>query len=236
LPFLDVKGLRVKYGNALILDDIGFYMEQGEMVALIGPNGAGKTTFLRGLSKIIPVDGSIYFKGNRIDSLGPVDVVKLGIIHCPEGRHLFPDLSVRMNLELGAYLRNDIKAIDEDIEMVFSMFPMLKTIKSKRASNLSGGMQQMVAIGRALMGRPSLLLLDEPSTGLAPLVRDDIMEKIKEVNKKGVSVILVEQDTHLAFNLGERIYLMEQGKIAMVGTRDDMVNNSYVKQAYLGVS
>ena len=235
MALLEIEGLRVKYGNALILDDISFQLGQGEMVALIGPNGSGKTTFLRGLSKIVPVEGSIRFKGKRIDGLGPVEVVKMGVIHCPEGRHLFPDLSVRMNLEMGAYLRND-KQIDDDIEMVFDMFPILKESEKKNTCKLSGGMQQMVAIGRSLMGKPSLLLLDEPSTGLAPRVRDDIMEKIRGVNKSGVGVILVEQDTHMAFSLAKRIYVLEQGKIAMVGTRDEIANNPYIKRVYLGLS
>lgn len=235
MALLEIEGLTVRYGNALILDTISFHLAQGEIVALIGPNGAGKTTFLRGLSRIIPVEGSISFKGKRIDTLGPVDVVKTGIIHCPEGRRLFPDLSVRVNLEMGAYLRSD-KEIDDDIEKVFTMFPILKANEKRNTCRLSGGMQQMVAIGRSLMGRPSLLLLDEPSTGLAPLVRDDIMEKIKGVNRLGVGVILVEQDTHMAFNLAERIYVLEQGKIAMVGTRDEIVNNPHIKQVYLGMT
>jgi len=236
LSLLEIKDLRVSYGKALILDGIDLRVDEGELLGVIGPNGAGKTTLLRAISKVAPVEGSIRFKGNQIDSLSPDKVVQLGILHCPEGRRLFPDLTVQENLALGAYLRNDEEGIHSDMEGVFEMFPVLGKRQRQAAGTLSGGEQQMLAIARALMGKPSLLLLDEPSTGLALLVKQDITNKINEIRQSGVTTVLVEQDTQMAFDLGDRIYVLEQGKIALEGPKDDVASNPYVKEIYLGMA
>ena len=236
MSLLEIKGLRVSYGKALILDGIDLRVERGELIGVIGPNGAGKTTLLRALSMLAPVEGSIIFDGQRIDSLSPEKVVKLGVLHCPEGRHLFPDLSVSENIELGAYLRNDREEIEKDKESVLEMFPVLGKRKRQTAGTLSGGEQQMLAIARALMGKPSLLLLDEPSTGLALLIKQDISKKIDDICKTGVTTLLVEQDTQMAFDLADRIYVLEQGKIAMEGSSQDIASNPYVKEIYLGMT
>ncbi len=236
MSLLEIKDLRVSYGKALILDGIDLRVDEGELLGVIGPNGAGKTTLLRAISKVAPVEGSIRFKGNQIDSLSPDKVVQLGILHCPEGRRLFPDLTVQENLALGAYLRNDEEGIHSDMEGVFEMFPVLGKRQRQAAGTLSGGEQQMLAIARALMGKPSLLLLDEPSTGLALLVKQDITNKINEIRQSGVTTVLVEQDTQMAFDLGDRIYVLEQGKIALEGPKDDVASNPYVKEIYLGMA
>jgi len=236
LSLLEIKGLRVSYGKALILDGIDLNVDQGELVGLIGPNGAGKTTLLRAISKVAPVEGSILFQGQRIDSLSPEKVVRLGIVHCPEGRHLFPDLTVLENIEIGAYLRNDRVKIEQDKADVLEMFPVLEKREKQSAGTLSGGEQQMLAIARSLMGRPSLLLLDEPSTGLALIVKDDISEKIMDIRGQGVTTVLVEQDTEMAFDLSDRIYVLEQGKIALEGPKEEIASNPYVKEIYLGMA
>ena len=236
MSLLEIKGLRVSYGKALILDGIDMNVDQGELVGLIGPNGAGKTTFLRAISMVAPVEGSILFQGQRIDSLSPEKVVRLGIIHCPEGRHLFPDLTVLENIEIGAYLRKDRVKIEEDKADVLEMFPVLEKREKQSAGTLSGGEQQMLAIARSLMGRPSLLLLDEPSTGLALIVKDDISEKIMDIRGRGVTTVLVEQDTEMAFDLSDRIYVLEQGKIALEGPKEEIASNPYVKEIYLGMA
>ncbi|MBW1781607.1 MAG: ABC transporter ATP-binding protein [Deltaproteobacteria bacterium] len=211
-------------------------VDPGELVGVIGPNGAGKTTLLRAISMVAPVEGSISFQDQRIDALGPDKVVRLGIIHCPEGRHLFPDLTVLENIELGAYLRKDRVEIEKDMADVLKMFPVLEKREKQSAGTLSGGEQQMLAIARSLMGKPSLLLLDEPSTGLALIVKDDISEKILEIRDRGVTTVLVEQDTEMAFDLSDRIYVLEQGKIALEGPKEDIASNSYVKEIYLGMA
>ncbi|MCJ7596780.1 MAG: ABC transporter ATP-binding protein [Desulfobacterales bacterium] len=236
MSLLEIKGLRVYYSKALILDGVNLKVDQGELVGVIGPNGAGKTTLLRAISKVAPVKGSILFQGQQIDSLSPERIVSLGVIHCPEGRHLFPDLSVLENIEIGAYLRKDRKAIEQDKADVFEMFPILQKREKQAAGTLSGGEQQMLAIARALMAKPSLLLLDEPSTGLALLVKQDITEKIKEIQKRGVTTLLVEQDIQMAFDLSDRLYLLEQGKIAMEGMKEDIASDDYVKEVYLGMA
>lgn len=236
MTLLELNEVRVSYGKALILDGIDMRVDEGELVAVIGSNGAGKTTLLRAISGVAPVEGSIRFQGQEIQSLNPMKVVGMGIAQCPEGRLLFPDLSVRENLELGAYLRKDRAEIKQDREMVYTMFPVLAERQRQMAGTMSGGEQQMLAIGRALMARPTLLLLDEPSTGLAMLVKRDISDKIKEIQKHGVTVILVEQDSQMAFELAERTYVLEQGRIALEGPTSEVASNSYVKEIYLGIA
>jgi branched-chain amino acid transport system ATP-binding protein len=220
----------------LILDGISLGVDQGELVGVIGPNGAGKTTLLRAISKVAPVEGTVLFQNQRIDVLSPAKIVSLGVIHCPEGQHLFPDLSVLENLELGAYLRNDREGIEQDKADIFEMFPILQKREKQSAGTLSGGEQQMLAIARSLMGKPSLLLLDEPSTGLALLVKQDITGKIKDIRERGVTTLLVEQDTQMAFELAQRIYVLEQGKVAMEGVTEDIASDPYVKEVYLGMA
>lgn len=236
MSLLEIKGLRVHYGKALILDGVDLKVDQGELVGVIGPNGAGKTTLLRAISKVAPVEGVIIFQDQQIDALSPERIVNLGVIHCPEGRHLFPDLSVLENIEIGAYLRKDREAIEQDKTGIFEMFPILQKREKQAAGTLSGGEQQMLAIARSLMAKPSLLLLDEPSTGLALLVKQDITKKIKEIRERGVTTLLVEQDIQMAFDLSDRIYLLEQGKIAMEGMKEDIASNAYVKEVYLGMA
>jgi branched-chain amino acid transport system ATP-binding protein len=236
LSLLEIESLRVSYGKALILDGVDLKVDRGELVGVIGPNGAGKTTLLRAISRVAPVEGSIVFNGHRIDSLSPDKIVKLGVLHCPEGRHLFPDLSVLENIEIGAYLRKDREEIEKDKASVLEMFPILGKRQKQSAGTLSGGEQQMLAIARSLMGRPSLLLLDEPSTGLALLVKQDISNKIGDIRTKGVTTLMVEQDTQMAFDLAARIYVLEQGKVALEGTSEDIGSNVYVKEIYLGMT
>lgn len=236
MSLLEIKELRVYYGKALILDGVDLRVDQGELIGVIGPNGAGKTTLLRAISNVAPVMGSILFQDQQIGSLSPERIVSLGVIHCPEGRHLFPDLSVLENIEIGAYLRKDREAIEQDKADVFEMFPILQKREKQAAGTLSGGEQQMLAIARSLMAKPSLLLLDEPSTGLALLVKQDITKKIKQIRERGVTTLLVEQDIQMAFDLSNRIYLLEQGKIAMEGMKEDIASNDYVKEVYLGMA
>jgi len=236
LSLLEIDGLRVSYDKALILDGIDLKVNERECVCVIGPNGAGKTTLLRAISNVAPVEGTILFNGQRINSLSPVKIVKLGITHCPQDRHLFPDLSITENLEMGAYLRKEKEGIQRDLNDIFEMFPILEKRKKQSAGTLSGGEQQMLAIARALMSKPVLLLLDEPSTGLAPLVKDDISAKIREIRERGVTILLVEQDTEMAFDLGERIYILENGKIALEGSKEDIEKNPYILDFYLGIS
>lgn len=236
MSLLEIKDLRVLYGKALILDGIDLNIDQGELVGVIGPNGAGKTTLLRAISNVAPVEGAILFRDQRVDTLSPEKIVSLGVIHCPEGRHLFPDLSVLENLELGAYLRDDREGIEQDKADVFEMFPILQKREKQSAGTLSGGEQQMLALARSLMGKPSLLLLDEPSTGLALLVKQDITQKIREIVGRGVTTLLVEQDTQMAFELAQRIYVLEQGKVAMEGSTEDIASDPYVKEVYLGMA
>ena len=230
-----MRNLRVTYGKALILDGIDLTVNQGELVSVIGPNGAGKTTLLRALSKVAPFDGIVSFKGREVSPLSPVALVQLGLVHCPEGRRLFPDLSVFENLALGAYLFKDNDRIAQDIEMVSEMFPILKERREQRAGTLSGGEQQMLAIARALMTRPSMLLLDEPSTGLSVMVKTVISEKIGEIQESGVTILLVEQDTQMAFDLAMRLYVLEHGRVALEGATKDVQANPYIKEVYLGM-
>lgn len=236
MSLLETKGLRVFYGKALILDGINLNVGQGELVGIIGPNGAGKTTLLRAISGIVFREGTVFFRGIRIDSLSPDKIVNLGIVHTPEGRHLFPGLSVLENLKLGAYLRKDKEGIEQDIQDVYEMFPVLEMRRNQSAGTLSGGEQQMLAIARSLMARPSLFLLDEPSTGLALLVKAAISEKIKEIQKRGVTMLLVEQDIQMAFHVAQRVYVVEQGKIVLEGDVKDIESDHYVEEAYLGLA
>jgi branched-chain amino acid transport system ATP-binding protein len=233
---LEVQKLWVSYGKALILEDVNLGVQNQELVAVIGPNGAGKTTLLRAISKLTKPSGAIFFEGKRIDPLSPVAIVKLGIIHCPEGRQLFPELSVLENLELGAYLRKSRGDIEGDLEKIFSLFPILKERTNQMAGTLSGGQQQMLAIGRSLMSRPKLLMLDEPSMGLSIAVKRVIAETVRNIRESGVTILLIEQDAGLAFQMADRVYALEHGKIALEGFPENLMKDPHVKEIYLGLT
>jgi branched-chain amino acid transport system ATP-binding protein len=232
---LQVEGLRVAYGRIQALRGIDLTVDEGEIVTLLGGNGAGKTTTLRTISGLLqPVAGSITFDGTRIDGLKAHDVVGLGIGHVPEGRRIFPRMSVHENLTMGAYRRRgDLSA---DLERAFTLFPVLKERRNQQGGNLSGGEQQMLAIGRALMGQPRLLLLDEPSMGLAPMIVARIFEILREINAQGTTVLLVEQNAAQALRLASRGYVLETGSIALSDTAAALLADDRVRSAYLGES
>jgi branched-chain amino acid transport system ATP-binding protein len=233
---LKVEGLQVFYGNFHALKDVSLTVEKGEVVTLLGANGAGKTTFLKTVSGLIkPRLGSIHFEGRPIDRLRPDDIVRLGISQCPEGRKLFPGMTVLKNLQLGAFIRlQDKRGVKESLGEIFALFPVLKEKTGQLAETMSGGEQQMLAMGRALMSNPRLLLLDEPSLGLAPLVVRALFNTVREINRKGTTVFLVEQNATLALQNAQRGYVMETGQIVLTDTRPNLLNNEKVKQAYLG--
>ena len=232
---LKLDNINLYYGVIHALKDISLEVKQGEIVTLIGANGAGKTSTLRAISGLEPIkSGNITFKGSPLNKIPANKIVSLGLSHVPEGRRVFPELSVMENLELGAYLRKDKAGIKQDLEMVFSKFPRLKERERQAAGTLSGGEQQMLAIGRALMNRPEMLLLDEPSMGLAPLVVKDIFDTIVEINKGGTTVLLVEQNANMALAIAHRAYVLETGKIVTSGNAQDLLNDDAIKNAYLG--
>jgi branched-chain amino acid transport system ATP-binding protein len=232
LHLLEVKSLRVYYGKALALDGLSLSLEEKEMVGVVGPNGAGKSTLLRAISAMVPVEGEVLFKGERVDRLPPHEIVRRGIIHCPERRQLFVEFTVTENLEMGAFLSKDKKKIQADLEYVYDLFPVLRERRNQLAGTLSGGEQQMVAIGRSLMSSPRLLMLDEPSVGLSPLVKNILIEGIKAIWKSGLTVLIVEQDASLTLDLVERVYILEHGKVGLEGQSRDLMNNEEVKRVY----
>jgi branched-chain amino acid transport system ATP-binding protein len=232
---LKVENLEVAYGNIKAIKGISLEVNQGEIVTLIGSNGAGKSTTLRAISGILkPRGGSITFNGERIDGVEGHEIVAKGICQSPEGRRIFPKMSVDENLDLGAFLRNDKEAIAADRERVLDLFPKLKERIDQKAGTMSGGEQQMLAVGRALMGSPKLLLLDEPSMGLAPVLVDMIFETIEKINKQGTTILLVEQNALAALNVADRAYVLESGSIKMSGKAKDLISNDEVTKAYLG--
>lgn len=232
---LKLDNINLYYGVIHALKNISLEVEQGEIVTLIGANGAGKTSTLRAISGLEPIkSGNITFKGSPLNKVPSNKIVSLGLSHVPEGRRVFPELTVMENLELGAYLRKDKAGIKQDLEMVFSKFPRLKEREKQAAGTLSGGEQQMLAIGRALMNRPEMLLLDEPSMGLAPLVVKDIFDTIVEINKSGTTVLLVEQNANMALAIAHRAYVLETGNMVTYGNAQDLLNDSAIKNAYLG--
>lgn len=232
---LSINNLSVHYGKIWALKGIDMEISQGEIVCLIGANGAGKTTTLRTISGLVkPTDGTIRYKGMSIGNLEPPDIVRHGISHCPEGRQVFPRMTVMENLEMGAYTRKDRHKLTEDYQRVFDYFPILAERRWQLAGTLSGGEQQMLAIGRALMSRPQLLLLDEPSLGLAPFLMEKIFEIIQMINKEGVTILLIEQNAYQALTIAHRGYVMETGYISLSGRAKDLLHNEHVKKAYLG--
>ena len=232
---LKVENLCVSYGSINALRGISFEVHKGEIITLIGSNGAGKTTTLHAISNIIKKQsGSVVFEGTDITNFSADKIVKQHLIQVPEGRRIFANLSVRENLELGAYLRNDKAGIKRDMEMVYELFPRLKERLKQNAGTLSGGEQQMLAMGRALMEQPSLLLLDEPSMGLAPILVDEIFEIIKKINKTGTTILLVEQNAFKALSIANRAYVLETGSITRSGNAQELISDPAVKEAYLG--
>ena len=234
---LIARNITIGYGKVVTVRNASFEVEEGKIVTLIGANGAGKSTILKTVSGLKgPISGEILFEGQRIDGLPPHQIVQAGISHVPEGRRLFPGMSVVENLAMGAYLRKNKGGIDTDLKKVFAYFPILEQRRKQRAGSLSGGEQQMLAIGRALMSKPKLLLLDEPSIGLSPLMRLMIGKIIATINKEeGVSIILVEQNAKLALSLAYRGYVLETGSIVLEGEATELLKNETVKSAYLGV-
>jgi branched-chain amino acid transport system ATP-binding protein len=230
-----VEDLAVYYGGIQALKGISIELVRGELLAIIGANGAGKTTLLRTISGVLRARaGSIRFEGREINRLSPYAIVHLGIAHSPEGRQLFPGLTVLENLRLGAVQRRDRAEIDKDLEYVYSLFPVLRERRLQRAGTLSGGEQQMCAIGRALMARPRLLLLDEPSLGLAPLLVERIFDVIARLKSEGVTLLLVEQNAHMALEVADRAYVMETGRIKLSGSAAELAADPEVERAYLG--
>ena len=232
---LQVEDITVHYGKVEAVKGLSFEMEEGEIVTLLGSNGAGKTTVLKAISGLKhPTSGQILFDGKRIDRMEITNVVRLGISHILEGQRLFRDMSVESNLTLGAYIRNDRGGIKSDLQEIYQHFPILRERRSQRAGSLSGGEQQMLAISRALMSKPRLLLMDEPSIGLSPVMVDEIASIITTINKQGISVLIVEQNAAIALRLANRGYVMEIGKIVLSGDREKLLTDEKVKKAYLG--
>ena len=235
MAMLDIKDINVYYGAIHAIKGISLYVNEGEIVTLIGANGAGKSTTLRTISGLLkPKTGTINFLGNEISGMAAHKIVREGISQVPEGRRIFTDMTVMENLELGAFIRDDKKTIAQDLKMVFQRFPRLEERKLQLAGTLSGGEQQMLAMGRALMSRPKLLLLDEPSMGLAPLLIREIFSIIVDINKTGTTVLLVEQNANMALSIANRAYVLETGRITLSGDAQKLAASEEVRKAYLG--
>lgn len=246
---LEVEGVSVYYDRAVILHDVSLCVDAGELVSLVGPNGAGKSTLLRAITGLINLEkrdlrfaggsahmlGRVRFKGERIEGLLPHEIAHKGLIHCPERHRPFAGMTVAENLLAGAYLCRDKSEVRERLETVYSLFPILRARGKQVAGTLSGGEQQMLAIGRAFMTNPDLLCIDEPSMGLAPQVKKDVFEQIREIQKRGVSVLLVEQDARLSFTLSERSYILSSGRIVAEGRSQDLLNDETVRKSFLGL-
>jgi branched-chain amino acid transport system ATP-binding protein len=235
MALLEVKDVHTFYGNIEALKGISLEVEEGECVTLIGSNGAGKSTTLRSVSGLTPPrQGSIRFSGREITETPPQEIVSMGVSQSPEGRHVFPRMSVQENLLLGAYLRKDTDGIASDLDRVYSLFPRLKERERQKGGTMSGGEQQMLAIGRALMARPELLLLDEPSMGIAPILVERIYETIAEINRQGTTILLVEQNANFALDVSSRAYVLETGKVTLTDKSAALRENPEVQRAYLG--
>ena len=232
---LKLDNIKTYYGNIRALKGISIQVDENEIVCLIGGNGAGKSTTLMTISGVLtPIEGDVLFQGQSIIGVRADSIVQMGICQVPEGRMIFPLLTVMENLDLGAYLRNDKKGIKEALDRVFELFPAMSERRKQYGGTLSGGEQQMLAIARALMGRPKLLLLDEPSLGLAPIFVDSIFETIQQINEQGTTILLVEQNAQIALQYSNRGYVLETGKVALAGTSEDLLTNEQVRKAYLG--
>lgn len=234
---LEIKNIHTYYGNIQALKGVSLKVEQSEVVTLIGSNGAGKTTTLRTIQGLIrPRQGNILFEGKPLESMSTEAIVRLGISQSPEGRLIFPRMTVQENLEMGAYLRHDTLGIKSDTELVLNLFPRLRERISQKGGTLSGGEQQMLAIGRAMMSRPRLLLLDEPSMGLAPMLVSQIFAIIRDINSQGTTILLVEQNARMALSIAHRGYVIQTGQVVVEGTAKDLQSNETVRKAYLGES
>jgi branched-chain amino acid transport system ATP-binding protein len=230
-----VKDVRVHYGKAEAIKGVSMEVAEGAVVGNIGANGAGKSTLMKAVSGFVPItSGEIWFMDRRIDRMAPHNIVRLGIVHIPEGRRLFPYMSVLANLQIGAYLRKDRSNVKKDLDQIFERFPRLGERRHQQASTLSGGEQQMLAIGRGLMAKPRLLLMDEPSLGLAPLVVKELGIIISDINRSGISILLVEQNAGLVTQVATRGYVLEVGKVVLEGSMKEIVNNEIVQRAFLG--
>ncbi|MGD8544585.1 MAG: ABC transporter ATP-binding protein [Candidatus Bathyarchaeota archaeon] len=243
---LEIKDLVVHYDGAIALNRVSLNVEEGEFVGVVGPNGAGKTTLLRAISGVLmeiepgkkekPSQiGMIAFNGKRFDKLKAWDIVKMGVIHCPERRRPFSEMTTLENLKMGAYLRKDKDGIKKDLMWVYNLFPILKERSNQMSQTLSGGEQQMLAIGRALMGKPKLLLIDEPSLGLAPMLKATVLKCIREIWKSGVTVLLVEQDVAITLDSAQRIYVLAHGQIVAQGTKKELMKDRDIREVYLGL-
>ena len=235
MALLEIDDIQTYYGNIQALKGVSLAVEEGECVTLIGSNGAGKSTTLRSVSGLTPArTGTIKFQGEDITQLPPQEIVRLGICQSPEGRKCFPRMTVRENLELGAYLRKDSGNFQGDLDRIFSLFPRLDERQRQKAGTMSGGEQQMLAIGRAMMGRPKVLLLDEPSMGISPILTERIYETIAEINQQGTTILLVEQNANFALDVSQRGYVLETGKVVMTNDSDALRTDPEVQKAYLG--
>jgi len=236
-PLLEVRGISASYGAIQALSGVSLAVPEGAIVALLGSNGAGKSSTLNAISHLInPTAGEVRFAGEAIQRLPSDEIVRRGLVQVPEGREVFKDMSVRENLELGAFLRRDRAAMAEDLDKVYAMFPRLKERSEQRAATLSGGEQQMLAIGRALMSRPRLIMFDEPSMGLSPLLVEQIFEAIQRLNREqGLTILLVEQDVRLALTVASHAYILENGEISLQGASAQLMDDPAVRRAYLGV-
>lgn len=235
MSLLQITDLKVRYGGIEALKGVSFEVNEGEIVTLIGANGAGKSTTLRAIASIVPTAaGKIFYQDADVTTMSPNKIVERGIVMVPEGRRVFANLTVLENLNIGAYLRNDKEGIKADIRRVYDLFPRLEERHWQMAGTLSGGEQQMLAVGRALMAKPKLLMMDEPSLGLAPLVVKDIFSTIRRINDDGTTVLLIEQNANAALKIADRGYVMETGNITLTGTGTELLNDESVKEAYLG--
>lgn len=235
MPMLEVKDLEVYYGMIQAIKGISFQVDEGDVIALIGANGAGKTTILHTITGLIPAKaGTITFEGTDITHMPGHKLVPMGIAHVPEGRRVFAQLSVLENLKMGAYTRKDKQEIEDTIKMIYGRFPRLEERKNQLAGTLSGGEQQMLAMGRALMSKPNIILMDEPSMGLSPIFVNEIFEIIKEVSQDGTTVLLVEQNAKKALSIADRAYVLETGKVTLEGAASDLLHDESVQKAYLG--
>jgi len=232
---LSLKEIRIHYGKAEIIQGVTMGVAEGLITGLIGANGAGKSTILKAISGLLPItSGEIWFQNKRIDRMASHNIVRLGVVQVPERRRLFPYMSVLRNIKMGAYLRKDKIGLKEDLKKIFHRFPRLLERCHQQAETLSGGEQQMLAIGRALMAKPKLLIMDEPSLGLAPLVVESLATVIREIHKEGMDVLLVEQNARLAFKLTDVVYVLEVGKVALEGKTKELINHEIVRKAFLG--
>ena len=247
---LEVHNLSVCYGTAMLLNEVSFCVDQGELVSLVGPNGAGKSTLLRAVTGLvrwekatmrgvragdITIEGSVHFDGERIDNLSAHEIVAKGLIHCPERARVFAEMTVADNLKAGAFLCKDSKQVQKNLETVYRLFPVLKDRRNQISGTLSGGERQMLAIGRALMVQPRLLCIDEPSTGLASKLKQELFQRIKEIRSSGIAVLLVEQDVSLAFQLASRSYILSHGKVIAEGTSEELLKDETIRKTYLGM-